>query len=244
MYLNRDAAKDFLDFTNTAMQSGWLSNWEYLERLVELKNMIHPLSTLHAELFQMVRGYKLICNLFDNDEGEELKELLEQMKKRDFPSEEKREKITNQNTNQDSNDCVSDRTLPTPGGENRDEDKLDFITDAPSKVIKSKWVFHQADRDYFPSIPHGHSDKDNRIKLDPYLRDIIDTGNNNTYLKKEDKNYIIGLWNDESFRDFARIAIQFYKKEYPDYKWRVDEKRILILPKKRKIRKVKKIYKY
>jgi hypothetical protein len=87
------------------------------------------------------------------------------------------------------------------------------------------WEFHQADDDFFPSIPHGHHLGRKQTKLDVYLGWIY---NKDKQTGREDRDSIVSLWNNRSFRDFARIAIDYYLDHYPRYSgWRVDDPRIL-----------------
>ncbi len=94
-------------------------------------------------------------------------------------------------------------------------------------ILKSKWKFTIGDPDPFPSIPHGHLHQNLKIKLDCYLGYTYDTQNGNKLLKRESKNYIIKLWNDIKFRDFAINHIDWFIYNNPKYKWRVIHKRRL-----------------
>lgn len=111
---------------------------------------------------------------------------------------------------------------------------LHYITKSTGKI--SKWHFIIGDADYFPSIPHGHSVKNRNIKLDSYLGYFYNVSNKGTKVfvaGRENRQYIIDLWNDKSFRSFARDHINWYLITFPNYKWRVSVKRIKVLPKKR-----------
>lgn len=92
----------------------------------------------------------------------------------------------------------------------------------------SQWFFRQADPDFFPSIPHGHSLSGRREKLDAYrgwiYREDKQSG-------REPRWKIIALWNDEKFRGFASTAIGYYLSEFPHYGWRVPNP--LRLPRRR-----------
>ncbi len=80
------------------------------------------------------------------------------------------------------------------------------------------WHFHQADADFFPSIPHGHWQTDQRRKLDTY-RGWVYRGDKQ--IGREPRWKIVALWNDEKFRSFASIAIQYYMISFPCYRWAV-----------------------
>jgi hypothetical protein len=87
------------------------------------------------------------------------------------------------------------------------------------------WEFHQADNDFFPSIPHGHEHGRKQPKLDVYLGWVY---NKDEQVRRVDRSFIIGLWNDQRFRDFAIIAIDYYLGRFPNYSgWRVTDPRIL-----------------
>ena len=105
-----------------------------------------------------------------------------------------------------------------------------YLTSADG-VLGSKWRFHQYDRDYFPSIPHGHLVANKKVKLDSYRGYTFDTSANNKPLQREKKRFTVSLWNDDKFRAFAINQINFYIVNYPNYKWRV--KSPLRIPSKR-----------
>jgi len=82
----------------------------------------------------------------------------------------------------------------------------------------SEWFFRQAEPDFFPSIPHGHSFTEKRRKLDAY-RGWIYRGDKQ--IDREPRWKIIALWNDETFRAFASTAIGYYQSAFPRYRWPV-----------------------
>jgi len=81
----------------------------------------------------------------------------------------------------------------------------------------SQWDFHEYDVDYFPSVPHGHNIAD-RKKLDAYLGWVYDKTHKVYRLKRK---VIVYLWNNDSFRTYARSSIRWYMTAYPSYRWRV-----------------------
>lgn len=94
---------------------------------------------------------------------------------------------------------------------------LQFI--AAGTTGLSDWHFHQADSDYFPSIPHGHWQGYGQPKLDPYTGWIYQDRKQKS---REKRNKIVMLWNDKKFRLFARMAVEFYLVAFPHYRgWRV-----------------------
>jgi len=66
----------------------------------------------------------------------------------------------------------------------------------------AQWEFHQSDPDFFPSIPHGHFMGRRQPKLDAYVGWIYRGAEQ---IGREPKKKIIALWNDTTFRDFARV---------------------------------------
>jgi hypothetical protein len=88
-----------------------------------------------------------------------------------------------------------------------------------------KWKFHQADPDFFPSIPHGHWEGRPQPKLDAYLGWVY---LGSAQIRREPRQHIIALWNDEKFREFAGHAIDYYLTNFPRYiGWRVPDPRRL-----------------
>lgn len=83
------------------------------------------------------------------------------------------------------------------------------------------WEFHQADDDFFPSIPHGHEYGRKQPKLDAYLGWVY---RKDQQIRRIDRTSIVNLWNDRDFRDFARVAIEYYLNRFPKYEgWRVSD---------------------
>lgn len=111
---------------------------------------------------------------------------------------------------------------------------MHFITPNAGKF--TRWLFRVGDPDFFPSIPHGHSISNSKVKLDCYLGYFY-----NTYIAdvkkrligRESRQYTIDLWNNDSFRTLAITSIDWYLDRFPSYHWRVAASRIKILPKKR-----------
>lgn len=138
--------------------------------------------------------------------------------------------------NLESQDSLADETpsllrpMHFPRGLDEEEDEpqnLCFV--AAGKVGLSDWEFHQYDADHHPSVPHGHWQGKSRPKLDPYQGWVYE-GTRQT--GRVPKRKIIGLWNDQKFRDFSLAAIHYYLDHHPQYGgWRVA--RPLRLPRRR-----------
>lgn len=112
-----------------------------------------------------------------------------------------------------------------------DDDSDDFVLQLipAGSTGLSSWIFHQADEDPFPSIPHGHLHGKSQPKLNPYTGWIY---NGSQQTSREKRKKIVALWNDSKFRNFAREAIDFYLGKFPKYTgWRVPNPRRL--PRKR-----------
>jgi hypothetical protein len=90
------------------------------------------------------------------------------------------------------------------------------------------WQFHLGDRDFSPSIPHGHWDTDGRKKLDAYRGWVF---RHDKQIDREPRRKIIALWNDEKFRSFASRAIEHYMTAFPGHVWRV--RNPMLLPHRR-----------
>ncbi|MBA5865290.1 MAG: hypothetical protein GDA67_01180 [Nitrospira sp. CR1.3] len=81
-----------------------------------------------------------------------------------------------------------------------------------------QWEFHQADPDFFPSIPHGHWRSDRKKKFHAYRGWMY---HEDRQIGREPRWKIVALWNDEKFRSFASAAIQYYLVTFPGYRWPV-----------------------
>jgi len=55
-----------------------------------------------------------------------------------------------------------------------------------------EWVFHQYDPDFHPSVPHGHFQRRNQPKLDPYLGWVY---RGSKQIDRKPRQAIIDLWN-------------------------------------------------
>lgn len=100
--------------------------------------------------------------------------------------------------------------------QNADPPVLHFL--AAVSIGLPQWEFHLGDRDFFPSIPHGHWLSDGRKKLDSYRGWIYRT---DKQIDRVQRWKIIALWNDEKFRSFASKAIRHYMSSFPHFVWRV-----------------------
>lgn len=106
------------------------------------------------------------------------------------------------------------------------EDEPNIIYFFPNaQTGMAEWEFHQADDDFFPSIPHGHHQGKKQPKLDPYQGWIY---SGTKQVERARRQSIILLWNDYKFRKFASAAIDYYLSEHPHYTgWRVTDPRKL-----------------
>jgi hypothetical protein len=111
-----------------------------------------------------------------------------------------------ENVDQDRNKSDQERS------DDDSDPSIFFLTTVSGKL--SKWEFHKGDSDFFPSIPHGHSIDNHKVKLDAYLGFIY---KNNLRHDRESRQYIVDLWNDEKFRKFARENLNYYLATFPKF---------------------------
>jgi hypothetical protein len=86
-------------------------------------------------------------------------------------------------------------------------------------VLGEKWVFHQYDDDFFPSVPHGHLKAKSPVKLDAYRGYAYDTARGNTPLARENRDFIVGLWRDGKSRVLAHKALDYFVAHPPSFDW-------------------------
>lgn len=107
------------------------------------------------------------------------------------------------------------------------DDHDDYIHFVGGAGELKDWHFRPGDADFFPSVPHGHRDRE---KLDAYLGWTYEGSKQTGRLARSS---IIELWNIEKFRHQATAAIEYYLTNHPHYNgWRVHDPRIL--PRRRK----------
>lgn len=198
-YLSSDAVSTYLFLTDISYENFYIDDEVYYRRLKALLEMVDP------NMFETKERLKMRLNGI----GEIQIEQAEWVEGEGY-SEQLVE--------------AEEHILELDGSDT--EDYIYYLTMNAGRI--SKWKFNLTDRDFFPSIPHGHAISDYRIKLDPYLGNIFDE-----YSKfaRESRQYIIDLWNTQSFRENAIETIKFYMREYPNFKWRVRDP--LRIPKKR-----------
>lgn len=129
------------------------------------------------------------------------------------------------------NSSASQLDISTEEGEIKPglrRDKKGYFQFLSRKKGLKDWVFHQYDPDFHPSIPHGHFQGKSKPKLDSYLGWVYQ---GSRQINRLSRALIIELWNDEEFRVFAHISIDWYKREFTSYKWRVNNP--LRLPRRR-----------
>lgn len=82
-----------------------------------------------------------------------------------------------------------------------------FKSTTPGKICN--WHFHKKDLNSFPSVPHAFGADNFSLKLNPFSGFIF---NGRSKFDREDKQYIINLWNDPVFRSYAKNAMDNYMK--------------------------------
>ena len=85
------------------------------------------------------------------------------------------------------------------------------------------WVFTKADRDSYPSIPHGHYQNQNRSwpKLNPYTGRVFSAKHQEDKSQRLSKKDMKTIWSDESFKSFCREMIIWYQEQFPYYEFPV-----------------------
>lgn len=81
----------------------------------------------------------------------------------------------------------------------------------PYQLKRMNWEFHAYDRDFSPSVPHGHSGK---YRLNVITGAVIDT-TTGIILAFLDKKEMERLLKDKKFQSLAVIARQFYLEINP-----------------------------
>lgn len=203
-YLDREASVLYFKLSQIYFHGERLSWDHYKDRMLALKNMCESTDPIYE------RANRIL--------------LVEEWSDEDFWPPEN-----------DDHDCTSSvSTTDEPAykvdiqpGISRDE-KGDIHFLSKRKGLND-WVFHQYDVDFHPSIPHGHYKGKNQPKLDSYLGWVYQ---GSKQIRRLSRDLIIDLWNDDEFRMFARVAIEWYMDEFPAYNWRVEYP--LMLPKYRK----------
>jgi hypothetical protein len=154
-----------------------------------------------------------------------------------FTLDERLDFINNEDIYKNSNEFIENRSFIKMIQEfpRRIESPVLVLMTDKKGALDDFWKFTLGDPDPFPSIPHGHLKSNNKIKLDSYLGFTFNTANNNQPLKRETKEYIASLWNDEKFREFALKQINWFINKNPHYKWKVNHP-VRLPMRKRKLR--------
>jgi len=202
IYLEREASELYLELSRFYFHADKLSWTHYLDRMLALKRMCEPSDPVYEQAKRI-----LLVEEWNDDE--------------EWPLEN--DEGNSASSESDLNE--SDEGEIQPGLR---RDKKGYIQFLSRKKGLNDWVFHQYDRDFHPSIPHGHFMGRSQPKLDSYLGWVYQ---GSKQIKRLSRNLIVDLWNDEKFRHFAQIAIEWYMLEFPSYNWRVNNP--LLLPRRR-----------
>lgn len=81
----------------------------------------------------------------------------------------------------------------------------------PYQLRRMTWEFHAYDKDFSPSVPHGHSGK---YKLNVITGAVVDT-TTGLIVAVLDKKEMDRLLNDRKFQSLAIKARQFYLENNP-----------------------------
>jgi len=202
IHLEREASELYFELSRFYFHAEKLSWTHYLDRMLALKNMCEPDDPVYEQAKRIL--------------------LVEEWNSEEFWSLENDER-DDDSTPSDVNKSGEDEAQP---GLRRD--KKGYFQFLSRKKGLNDWVFHQYDRDFHPSIPHGHFKGKSQPKLDSYLGWVYQ---GSKQIKRLSRDLIVDLWNDEEFRTFAQIAIEWYMYEFPSYNWRVSNP--LMLPRRR-----------
>jgi hypothetical protein len=201
-YLSKDAALSYFEFSQASYYFGLISHTHLLDRMAALRLMCAPDDPSKAFVEHILRTEE-----WTTEDEWVVTENRPEASRPDRPG--RKESIVEPEHDDDLGPLL--RFIPA------------------GSTGLSRWEFNQYDRDYFPSIPHGHYKGRKQPKLDAYLGWIY---RGSVQVGRESRSKIISLWNDDKFRDFARTAINFYLTHYPHYRgWRVP--RPLVLPRPR-----------
>ena len=124
---------------------------------------------------------------------------------------------------------------PAPNDKENGEDQSESVISRPSSGRNSSdgdeeeflclgvWVFTKADRDSYPSIPHGHYRSQNRAwpKLNPYTGRVFSSKHQEDKAQRLSKKEMRKVWHDESFKSFCREMIVWYQEQFPYYEFSV-----------------------
>lgn len=200
-YLTRYASRAFLGTSKTAHLMGLISWSQLMDRLVALRDMCRP-----------------------NDPSGQFAERILRLEEWSSESNWPYEGDSPSNMNQGPSDASSFGSSIDYLPDEDDEDAyLCFFPGTTTGL--SAWEFHQYDDDFFPSVPHGHWNGRNQPKLDPYQGWVY---HGSEQKRREPKKNIVALWNDRQFREFAEVALDYYRTHHPNYNgWRVSNPRRL-----------------
>ena len=190
MRLTVPGAQMYLTTSHVALAAGVLSWDEYLLRLRFVRDCADPATLEGRAARNILRDY----------EGEDADE---------WSAGEPEQPISNQGPTE-SEVSISEDHLPY------EPPTVRFMPAGHTGL--HQWVFHQADPDPRPSIPHGHWHSDWKKKLHAYRGWIY---REDRQIGREPRWKIVALWNDEKFRSFASAAIQYYLITFPGYRWPV-----------------------
>lgn len=135
------------------------------------------------------------------------------------------EQLLNARENEEKeNEYVVSKTPSGKGGSSEDqENSIEFI-------CLGVWVFTKADKDPYPSIPHGHYRSQNKSwpKLNPYNGRVFKSKHQEDLSQRLSKKDMRNIWQDEKFKSFCREMIVWYQEQFPHYEFPV--RRQLRLP--------------
>lgn len=196
-FLINTAATEYLENCRFELWMGIIGPDEFLGRLVSLRALCVPNSAVWRYCQKLLEYEDLTEDLTAPD---------------DWPNDPEQE------AENAGAPLVKSRSSFADGTDDEEPIFIHFIPSMQSGL--SSWEFHKGDADPFPTVPHGHSLKHRKRKLDPYRGFVYELGKQVDRVKRD---CTVALWNDRMFRRFAREAIEHFVGSRPGWKWKVRE---------------------
>ena len=165
IYLVREASELYFDLSRFYFHAEKLSWTHYLDRMLALKNMCEPDDPFYEQAKRL-----LLVEEWNSEEGWSL-----------------------ENDERDDDSAPSDvnKSREAEAQPSLRRDKKGYFQFLSRKKGLNDWVFHQYDRDFHPSIPHGHFKSKSQPKLDSYLGWVYQ---GSKQIKRLKRDLIVDLW--------------------------------------------------
>jgi hypothetical protein len=89
--------------------------------------------------------------------------------------------------------------------------------------LRHRWCFTKGDRDFYPSVPHGHLTDKNVTwpKLNPYNGKAFSSKDSEDRRFRLSRQELITLWSNDRFRQHCLDMVIWYQNEYPRFRFAV-----------------------